>query len=100
MPRIKARRPALTLQIAQDYFEDFLASETGYVLDEENGLYTKTIGEADLSFEFASDTDGTLQSLLTEGSPKIYFRNYFELFDSHIFNWIRNRRFSFYKFWR
>ena len=54
---IKARRPALTLQIAEDYFNNNLEGETGYTL--ENGHYTKTIGEDDLTFGFSADTDGT-----------------------------------------
>ena len=55
---IQTRRPALTLEIAEDYFNNNLAGETGYTL--ENGVYTKTVGEDDLTFEFSADTDGTI----------------------------------------
>ena len=50
----------MTVGIAQDYFDNNLAGTTGFVLDQENGIYTKTIAETDLNFEFSTDTDGML----------------------------------------
>ena len=48
----------MTVGIAQEYFDNNLAGTTGFALDEENGIYTKTIEETDLNFEFSADTDG------------------------------------------
>ena len=59
--KIKDRRPAMTLQIAEDYFNNNLADETGY--DLADGYYSKTIGEDDLNFEFSTDTDGLLNDI-------------------------------------
>ena len=53
----------MTVSIAQDYFDNNLAGTTGFALDQENGIYTKTIEESDLNFEFSTDTDGMLQSI-------------------------------------
>ena len=53
----------MTILIAQDYFDNNLAGTTGFALDQENAIYTKTIEETDLNFEFSTDTDGMLQSL-------------------------------------
>ena len=58
LSRIKTRRPALTFTIAEDYFNNNLGDETGYTL--ENGFYTKTVEEDDLTLAFSADTDGTL----------------------------------------
>ena len=51
----------MTLQIAEDYFNNNLADETGY--DLADGYYSKTIGEDDLNFEFSTDTDGLLNDI-------------------------------------
>ena len=56
--KIKVRRPAMTIQIAKDWFNNNISGQQGYTLDSENEVYTKTIPEADLNFEFSADTDG------------------------------------------
>ena len=56
--KIKERRPAMTIEIAQDWFDNNIPGQEGYTLDSENEVYTKTILEADLNFEFSDDTDG------------------------------------------
>ena len=56
--KIKERRPAMTIEIAQDWFDNNIPGQEGYTLDSENEVYTKTILEADLNFAFSADTDG------------------------------------------
>ena len=56
--KIKEQRPAMTIEINQDWFNNNISGEQGYTLDSENEVYTKTILEADLNFEFSTDTDG------------------------------------------
>ena len=56
--KIKEQRPAMTIEINQDWFNNNISGEQGYTLDSENEVYTKTILEADLNFEFSADTDG------------------------------------------
>ena len=48
----------MTIQISQDWFDNNISGQQGYILDSENEVYTKTISEADLNFEFSTDTDG------------------------------------------
>ena len=48
----------MTIEIAEDWFNNNISGETGYTLVSENQIFTKTILEDDLTFEFASDTDG------------------------------------------
>ena len=48
----------MTIEIGQDWFDNNISGEQGYTLDSENEVYTKTILEADLNFEFSTDTDG------------------------------------------
>ena len=48
----------MTIQISQDWFDNNISGQQGYILDSENEVYTKTISEADLNFEFSADTDG------------------------------------------
>ena len=48
----------MTIEISQDWFDNNISGQQGYILDSENEVYTKTISEADLNFEFATDTDG------------------------------------------
>ena len=48
----------MTIEIAEDWFNNNISGETGYTLDSENQIFTKTILEDDLTFEFSSDTDG------------------------------------------
>jgi len=48
----------MTIEIAKDWFDINISEQQGYILDSENQVYTKTILEADLNFEFATDTDG------------------------------------------
>ena len=54
---IKERRPAMTIQIEKDYFENNINAE-GYILNEQEGVYTTTITDNNLNFEFSADTDG------------------------------------------
>ena len=53
----------MTIQISQDWFNNNISGQEGYTLDSENGVYTKTIPEADLNFEFSTDTDGEFKTL-------------------------------------
>ena len=48
----------MTIEIDQDWFNNNISGQQGYTLDSENEVYTKTIPEADLNFEFSADTDG------------------------------------------
>ena len=48
----------MTIEIAQDWFNNKISDQTGYSLDSENEIFTKTILEDDLNFEFSTDTDG------------------------------------------
>ena len=48
----------MTIEIAQDQFDNNISEQQGFTLDSENEVYTKTILEADLNFEFSTDTDG------------------------------------------
>ena len=56
----------MTIEIDQDWFENNISGQVGYILDSENEVYTKTIAEADLNFEFSSDSDGKLFTLWFE----------------------------------
>ena len=50
----------MTIEIAEDWFNNNLSGqESEYTL--ENGVFTKTIAEADLTFEFSTETDRKLQ---------------------------------------
>ena len=51
----------MTIEIDQDWFDNNISGEQGYTFDSENEVYTKTIAEADLDFEFSTDTDGEFQ---------------------------------------
>ena len=51
------KRPALTLKIDEDYFNNNLA-ENADNYDLENGQYERTIPEADLNFSFGTTDDG------------------------------------------
>ena len=60
------KRPALTYQIAGDFFENNLSSqESDYSL--ENGYYTRTIDENDLTLTFGDNDDGEY----TQCSPSL-----------------------------
>ena len=48
----------MTIEIAEDWFNNNIADATGYSLDSEDQIFTKTILEDDLTFEFSTDTDG------------------------------------------
>ena len=51
------KAPALTYKIAESYFQNHLSGqEADYVL--ENGYYTRTIPEADLTLEFGTNDAG------------------------------------------
>ena len=56
--KIKERRPEMTIEIDQDWFNNNISGQQGYTLDSENEVYTKIIPESDLNFEFSADTDG------------------------------------------
>ena len=48
----------MTIEIAQDWFDNNISEQQGFTLDSETEVYTKVILEADLNFEFSTDTDG------------------------------------------
>ena len=48
----------MTIEIAEDWFNNNISGATGYMLDSENQIFTKTVLEDDLTFEFSTDTDG------------------------------------------
>ena len=48
----------MTIEIAEDWFNNNISGQQGFTLDDENEVYRKTILEADLSFAFSADTDG------------------------------------------
>ena len=56
--KIQERRPEMTIEIAEDWFDNNISGQQGFSLDAENAVYRKTILEADLSFAFSADTDG------------------------------------------
>ena len=60
----------MTIQIAQDWFDNNISGEQGFTLDSENEVYTKTILEADLNFEFSADTDGEFSKKKENKSEK------------------------------
>ena len=80
----------MTVSIAQDYFDNNLAGTTGFALDQENGIYTKTIEETDLDFAFSADTDGKCDTDFI--LSYFIFRNYTESLGSNNFNRIFNKR--------
>ena len=63
----------MTIEIAEDWFNNNIADATGYSLDSEDQIFTKTILEDDLTFEFSTDTDGE------------FFRVFFQSFCSFEF---------------
>ena len=48
----------VTIEIAEDWFDNNISDQQGFTLDDENKVYRKTTLEADLSFAFSADTDG------------------------------------------
>ena len=48
----------MTIEIAQDWYDNNIPGAEGYILDDENAVYRKIITEDDLSLEFSSDKDG------------------------------------------
>ena len=48
----------MTIEIAEDWFDNNISDQQGFTLDDENKVYRKTTLEADLSFAFSADTDG------------------------------------------
>ena len=48
----------MTIEIADDWFDNNISGQQGFTLDSDNAVYRKTILEADLSFAFSADTDG------------------------------------------
>ena len=51
---IKERRPELTIQVAESYYD--LSGQGGFVLAD--GYYSKKIAEDDLEITFSDDADG------------------------------------------
>ena len=82
----------MTVSIAQDYFDNNLAGTTGFALDQENGIYTKTIEETDLNFAFSADTDGKFDTDFVFILSNFIFRNYTESLGSNNLNRIFNKR--------
>ena len=50
----------MTIEIAQDWYDNNISGQQGFTFDSENEVYTKIILEADLNFEFSTETDGEL----------------------------------------
>ena len=48
----------VTIEIAEDWFDNNISGQQGFTLDSGTAVYRKTILEADLSFAFSADTDG------------------------------------------
>ena len=48
----------MTIEIAENWFDNNISGQQGFILDSDNAVYRKTILEADLSFAFSADTDG------------------------------------------
>ena len=59
----------MTIEIAEDWFNNNIADDTGYTFDSENEIFIKTILEDDLTFAFSNDTDG---KFLNEVFPIVY----------------------------
>ena len=47
----------MTIEIAEEWYNNNVSGATGYTLDSENQIFSKTILEDDLTFEFSTDTD-------------------------------------------
>ena len=70
----------MTIEIAEDWFNNNLSGqESEYTL--ENGVFTKTIAEADLDFEFSTDTDRKLQCQSNGDIEMLYFKIWRNLSD-------------------
>ena len=41
----------MTIEIAEDWFDNNISGQEGFTLDSENEVYRKTISEADLTFQ-------------------------------------------------
>ena len=79
---IKKRRPELTIQVAEDYYNNNLSGQTGFVLAD--GFYSMKISEDDLNFEFSDDADGMSKIEISE-RIFTFFRNHFELHTGYCF---------------
>ena len=55
----------MTIEIEKDWYDNNISGQQGYTFDSENDIYTKTILEADLIFEFSTDTDGNFSRIQT-----------------------------------
>ena len=53
----------MTIEFAQNWFENNLSGQEGYEFDSESQIYTKTIPTTDLNFEFSSDSDGKFEHI-------------------------------------
>ena len=67
---IQERRPALTIEVAEGYYNNNLSGQEGFALAD--GFYSKTIAEDDLEFTFSDDPDGTSTKIF----PEILKRNF------------------------
>ena len=85
----------MTIQISQDWYSNNISGQEGYTLDSENGVYTKTIPEADLNFEFSTDGEHCLmvkhylnetKSFLLIVIFRYYSQSHFTSFKHWIFN--------------
>ena len=65
---IKERRPAMTIGIEQEYFNNNLSEQTGFI--EEDGVFTRTISESDLNLEI---TDESEYGFFLKGNTCLFF---------------------------
>jgi len=80
----------MTIEIAQDWFNNNISDQTGYSLDSENEIFTKTILEDDLNFEFSTDTDGEFSIEIFQSFCSFWiFRYHSESYCSCYIYWIR-----------
>ena len=60
----------MTVEIAEDWFDNNISGQQGFTLDSENEVYRKTISEADLTFEFSTDSDGEYSNGILKETKK------------------------------
>ena len=68
----------MTIEIAEDWFDNNISGQEGFTLDSENEVYTKTISEADLTFEFSTETDGEYSKEISKETKKTFFNPDFQ----------------------
>ena len=73
----------MTIQIAQDWFDNNISEQQGYTLDSDNEVYTKTIDEVDLNFEFSTDTDGECSEEQKQDGKTFFHLEFSDIILSH-----------------